>query len=110
MQRPARSRIELDRSDAPALQQFAEVVQCLHEIAHRLRRVRLEIGAPDDAFARRHVDENQRPFGDGRDPRDDGPLQRKQHCTRPDAFERQRGRRHGAKRARPRCQGSPRTR
>jgi len=90
MQRLPGSRIELDRRNPAPLQHVAQVVQRLHEIAHGPRRVRLQIGTADDSLARRQVDQDQWPFGDRGDARDDRPLQLQQHRPRANAFERKR--------------------
>ncbi len=94
MQRFARDVVELERRDAAALQQLAEIVQRRHQVAHRLDGVGLEIGAADDALFGEEVDQDQRPFGNGRDLGDHRALQLQHDGARADRFEGERGQLH----------------
>ena len=42
--------VKIQWRNAVTLQHVAEIVKGRHQVLHRLRRVRLEIGAPDDAL------------------------------------------------------------
>ena len=87
----AAGRVEqLDRRHRPAGEQLAQIVQHRHEVAHRPRQIGLEVAAAGDALLGLEVDQDQRPVGDGGDPRHDRPLQPEQHRPRADAPQRQR--------------------
>ena len=75
VQRLARGVIQLERRQLPALEHLAHVVQCRHEVAHRLDGVGLEVGAADDAFLGLQVDQDDRPVREGGDARHHWPLQ-----------------------------------
>jgi hypothetical protein len=86
--------VEFDRCDAPPLKHSAEILQGRDQISHRLDGVGLKIASPDDAFFRDEVDQDQRPVGDGSDPRDNRTLQLEHDRFCPNGVECERSKLH----------------
>jgi len=74
MQRLAARFEELERREPAAFERLAQVMNRGDQVAHCLGEVWLEVGAPDDALIGVEIDQDQRPIGKRRDPRDDRPL------------------------------------
>src|ERR1700681_317874 len=94
MQRLACEIVKFDRCDTSALEHDAKILQGRDQISHRLDGVGFKITPPDNAFFSAEVDQDQRPVGDGGDPRDNRTPQLEYDCSRFDGFECERDKLH----------------